>query len=260
MDDNKVIDTAVDCFFGLATSTISVLRPSLGIVAIATSPILAERVKEWLKQWVNEGEMTSREYSRLSDGIDSMAETLQHNREATDIRTDDLVKTNNDGFCDADDVFEMMLNQIKQDSEKKKAHFSGNFIGNILYAKDLDYSELMQYGRVIGQISYSEMCLIRNFYSQYKDRIVSFTNAERYIKRNDDPAAGKILSEVLHLRNLGLLHNSPPFNMGENIGNVMLSFYGIRLYDLLRLNLLDANDVNKSLGDLWRVTRYMEKQ
>lgn len=260
MDDNKVIDTAVDCFFGLATSTISVLRPSLGIVAMATSPILAERVKEWLRQWVNEGKMTSREYSRLADGIDSMAETLQHNCEASNIRTDDLVKSKSDGFCNADDVFEMMLNQIKQDSEKKKAHFSGNFIGNILYAKDLDYSELMQYGRVIGQISYSEMCLIRNFHSNYKDKTVSFTNAEIYIKQHEDPAKSKVLSEVLHLRNLGLLNNMPPFNLGENVGNVRLSFYGIRLYELLRLDLLDINDVNKSLGILWEMTRYMEKQ
>lgn len=246
MNDNKTIDTAVDSFLGIATSTISVLRPSLGIVAMAVSPILAVKVKEWLKNLVNQGCVTPREFDRLSEGLDSMTETMQLNKDNEEIRKDDITDPHTDGFCDADDIFELMLNQIKQDSEKKKAHFSGNFIGNILFAKDLDYSELMQYGRLIGQLSYSEMCLINIFHSYYKDKKISFSNAESYVKHIDDPEVGKILSEVLHLRNLGLLHNMPPYTLGENIGNVMLSFYGVRLYELLRLNLLDINDVNKS--------------
>jgi hypothetical protein len=254
MDDNKAIDTAVDGFFGLATSTISFLRPSLGIVAIAMSPVLAEKAKEWLKSWVNQGKITSREYNRLSDGLDGMSETLKLKKISDSIRDDELFLSHADGFCDADDIFEMMLNQIKQDSEKKKAHFSGNFIGNIPFVKDLGYSELMQYSRVIGQISYSEMCLIQIFYSHYKNKSVSFTHAETLVKQNEDPSVDKVLSEVLHLRNLGLLHNVPPYSLGENIGRVMLSFYGKRLYELLRLDLLDNDDVNKSLEVLRKIT------
>ena len=254
MDDNKTLETAVDSFFGLATSTISVLNPSLGIVAIAVSPVLAVKLKEWLKTLVNQGSVTPREFNRLSDGLASMAETLQLNKDNGIIREDDLININDDGFCDADDVFELMLNQIKQDSEKKKAHFSGNFIGNILYANDLDYSELMQYARLVGQISYSEMCLIHIFHSYYKTKAISFSNAEVYVKNNEDTAAEKLLSEVLHLRNIGLVHNIPPYNLGENIGNVKLSYYGIRFYKMLRLDLLDSYDINQSLGVLQKMT------
>lgn len=45
MDDNKTIDVVIDGTFGLVTSTISILRPSLGILAMALSPALSEKVK-----------------------------------------------------------------------------------------------------------------------------------------------------------------------------------------------------------------------
>lgn len=258
MNDNKTIDITVDGAFGLLTSTISFLSPSLGIAAIAAAPALAEKLKEWLKSLVKQGKITQRECLRMTDGIDGMTETLSVFKDKETLRNDSLFKCNNDGFCDADDIFELILNQIKQDSEKKKAFYCGNFIGNIPYAYDLNYSNLIQYSRTISQLSYSEFCILRVFHISYKDKGVSFSKAEKYVKTNEDTEACELLSEILHLRNLGLLHSIPPYQLGENVGNVIISMSGIRLSELMRLNVLDVNDVNKSLGILQKMTKYMD--
>lgn len=78
-----------------------------------------------------------------------------------------------------------------------------------------------------------------------------------HIKRREDPEISELLSELLHLRNLGIIEGRPPYNMGENIGNVRLSFYGIRLYELMRLELLDSKDVFNTMGLLMKIEKYM---
>lgn len=244
MDDEKTIEVATDCVFGLMTSTISIMSPALGIVAIASSPILSENIKSWLKRFVKQGKITEREFSRLSDGLDGMSDTLNFYKEKDSLRTDSLLNTNKDGFCDADDIFESMINHINQDSEKKKASFCGNFIGSLPYTKDLSYSNLMQYSRIISQLSYSELCLINIFCSKLKNKNVCFLRAEQYVKQHENPIAAEILIDILHMRGMGLIQNVPPYNLGANVDNVVLSLSGERLYNLMRLNLLDSIDVD----------------
>ncbi|MBO4893109.1 MAG: hypothetical protein J5502_10940 [Prevotella sp.] len=252
MDDDKTIGIAVDGAFGLVTSTISFLSPSLGIAAVAIAPAVTEKIKDWLKRLVKEEKITSRECSRMTDGINGITETILSFKDKA-ARNDELLKCNDDGFCDADDVFELMINHIKQDSEKKKAYYCGNFIGSIPYATDLRYSHLMQYARTISQLSYSELCLIRIFYTSFKDRGINFSKAEQHLKKNEDIGASELLADILHMRNLGLLHNVVPHNLGDNVGTVMISFSGKRLYKLMRLNLLDDDDVNNSMRILLKI-------
>ena len=253
----KTIDVAIDGAFGLLTSTISFLNPSLGIVAMAASPALAEQVKIWLKKWVNQGKITQRECSRMMSGVDGIMDTLIYYKEHEKIREDSLLQPNEDGFCDADDIFEFVLNHIKQDSERKKSYFCGIFIGSIPYAIDLDYDNLIQYGRIVSQLSYRELCILRNLHVAFKDMGVSFAEAEKYVKVKEDTKASELLSDILHLRNLGLVNTLAPYNVGDNIGVVAISFSGIRLFKLMRLNILDSDDVNKSLGDMLRITKYL---
>lgn len=246
MDDKTIIGAAIDGSLGLLTSTISFLSPSLGIAAVAAAPTLSEKLKEWLNKWVDEGKITPRECSRMTDGINGMSDTLLESGKHGKIRHDSLFETNSEGFCDGDDIFEQMINHIKQDSERKKAYFCGNFIGSIPYADDLNYSNLMQYSRTISQLSYSELCLICIFYIHYKNCGASFSKAEKQVANYGDPARSQLLAEVLHLRNLGVLLNFPPYNVGDNIGSVGITNYGIRLYELMRLNILDNNDITKT--------------
>lgn len=246
MDDKKTIGAAIDGSLGLLTSTISFLSPSLGIAAVAAAPTLSEKLKEWLNKWLDEGKITPRECSRMTDGINGMSDTLLESQKIGNIRHDSLFETNSEGFCDGDDIFEQMINHIKQDSDRKKAYFCGNFIGSIPYADDLNYSNLMQYSRTICQLSYSELCIISNFYSHYRNTGASFSKAEKQVDNFDDPEKSFLLGEVLHLRNLGILNSLPPYNLDDNIGNVRISYYGIRLYELMRLNILDNNDITMS--------------
>lgn len=245
MDDNKTIEIATDGFFGLITTTVSILNPSLGIAAMAITPTLSEALKGWLKNLIADNKITRREYNRLAMGFDGMVDTLNYYHVNETPRTDDLLNKNDDGFCEADEIFEKMINQIKQDTDRKKAYFCGNFIGSLPYAKDLVYSNLMQYCRIISQLSYSELCLLEILNSKLNNKNVSFYDAEQYIKQHEDLVAIEILSDVLHLRNIGLIHNVPPYNLGANIDNIILSFSGKHLCKLMRLNLLDFNDIEK---------------
>jgi hypothetical protein len=69
MDDDKTLDVTIDGSSGLVTSTISFFSLSIGIIAIALSPALAEKVKDWLKRWVNQGKITPKECSRMMDSV-----------------------------------------------------------------------------------------------------------------------------------------------------------------------------------------------
>lgn len=255
MDDKKTLAFYTDGFLGMVTSTISFINPALGIAAMAVSPAVSMVIKEWLFKLVDNGSITQREFSRLNEGLEGIIDTLKDKSSTQTIRKDSLLKTNENGFCDADDIFESMLNQIKIDSEKKKAYFYGNFVGSIPYASDLNYSNLMQYCHIIGKLSFSEICLLHNFYKYHRDKSVDFGKAELQVKRGEDPDASEILADILHLLNLGLLIKRAPYNSGELIGKVSLSFSGIRLYSLMRLHLLDIKDTNKTLRVLWSMTK-----
>lgn len=257
MNDKEDIEIAVDGFFGLITSSISIYNPALGIAAISLAPALSARIKKWLNGLVEKQVITPREFSRMDEGIDGMMDTLHENLKNNQPRTDSLFQKKKSGFCDADDIFEAMLNHIKNETEKRKAKFCGNFIGNIPYAKDLKYTGLMQYSRIICQLSYTELCIIHNFHNKYNQSGINCARAELHIKRREDPEISELLSELLHLRNLGIIEGRPPYNMGENIGNVRLSFYGIRLYELMRLELLDSKDVLNTMGLLMKIEKYM---
>jgi len=257
MNDKEAIDAYVDGGLGMASAAISLIHPTLSIAALAVQPVLSNQLKKFLYHLAGINQITQRECSRLEQGIDGMTETLQENMSNSKLRTDSLLRPNSNGFCDADDIFEDLINSIKQDSENKKAKFCGNFIGNIPYSTDLNYSNLMQYSKVISQLTYTELCLLNNFYKNYKDKSVDFGKAEIYVKRTEDPDASELLVEITHMRNIGLLNSHPPYNQGEIIGKVSLSFYGERLFTLMRLNLLDRKDTNRTLGEVWRVTKYL---
>ena len=224
---------------------------------MAIQPTVSIHLKKFLYKLAGENQITQRECSRLENGINGLTDTLQENAKNEKLRTDDLLERKQDGFCDADDIFEDLINSIKRDSESKKAKFYGNFIGNIPYSSDLNYSNLMQYSKVISQLTYTELCLLHNFYKNYKDKSVDFGKAEIYVKRTEAPNACELLTEIIHMRNLGLLKNHPPYNLGETIGKVSLSFYGERLHELMRLHLLDTKDTNRTLGELWKITKYL---
>lgn len=257
MNDKETINVAVDGLMGIATATISLLRPTLSIPAMAIQPALALHLKKFLHKLVEQEKITPRECSRMEKGIDGMVDTIQEYSQSTNIRTDDILQPDADGFSKADDLFESMINHIKQDSESRKAWFYGNFVGSIPFSSDLSYSNLTQYAKIISQLTYTELCLLNNFCRNYKDKSVDFGKAELYVKQTEDPNASELLSEIIHMRNLCLLNSHPPYNQGEIIGKVSLSFSGERLYKLMRLNLLNSKDTNKTLGDLWRITKYL---
>lgn len=257
MNDKEAIDSYIDGGFGVISTAITIANPAMGILAVALQPALTIKLKKWLHKLVDEGKMPQRECLRLEKGIDGMAETLKENSQTEQLRTDSLLQQKADRYCDADDIFEEMINCIKRDSESKKAKFCGNFIGNIPYSSDLSYSNLMQYSKIISQLSYAELCLLNNFYRNYKNKTIDFGKAELYIKRTEDPKANEILSEINHMRNLGILSSHPPYNPGEIIGKVSLSFYGERLYKLMRLHLLDSKDTCETLGGIQRITKYL---
>lgn len=54
-----------------------------------------------------------------------------------------------------------------------------------------------------------------------------------------------LFHQLLHLRNLGILITLPPFNVGTSLGNVRISILGMRLYEMMELDLIPEEDLSR---------------
>lgn len=254
MEDQDVIDAYVDGGLSIMTASISLVNPAFGMIAIGAQPMLAKKIKQGFANMIGKG-ITKREYVRLDKALDGMTDSIESNIKEKQPLNSNVLQINEDGFTDADDLFEEMLKQIKNESESKKAYFCGIFIGNIPYSDNLSCSNLMQYEKIISQLSYSHLCLLRAFSNPKISNGNNCGGADNYVRTNPTPDILEVYSELLLLKSLGLLRGVPPYSLGTQLGKVEISDFGTNLCKLMRLHLLDENDVSRvnSLIEKFRV-------
>lgn len=244
MEDKDIIDAYVDGGLSIMTASISLVNPAFGMIAIGAQPMLAKKIKQGFANMIGKG-ITKREYARLDKALDGMTDSIESNIKEEQPLNSSLLQKNEDGFTDADDLFEEMLKQIKNESENKKAYFCGVFIGNIPYSGNLSYTNLMQYEKIISQLSYSHLCLLWALLTSKEKGDNDCGNADSYVLSNPSPDILEVYSELLHLKSLGLLRSVPPYTLGTDLGRVKISDFGVNLCNLMRLHLLDEKDVSK---------------
>lgn len=244
MDDIDVIEAYVDGGLGIMSASLSLVNPAFGMIAIGAQPMLAKSIKNCLKKMVGNG-ITNREYARLDKALDGMSDSIEENLKEKLTLNSNVLQKNGDGFTDADDLFEEMLKQIKNESESKKSYFCGIFIGNIPYSGNLSCSNLMQYEKIISQLSYSQLCLLRALSISKETGVNNCGGADNYVRTNPSPDILEVYSELLFLKSLGLLRKIPPYSLNSELGRVEISEFGINLCKLMRLHLLDEADVSK---------------
>lgn len=172
---------------------------------------------------------------------------IKHNIDnKQDFRSDDLL---NEG-SNFEDILEATLKEAIADCEAKKSKFYGNFIGNLPFAPQIDYSYSFTIQRIIRNLSYKELCVIRYF----KDNGVlklqkfdSFNNDGLNIEKNEMAFYFK------DLLSLGLIHKAPPMGMQYELDNMKLSPLGDDICTLLNLKEMAMNEI-ESIGAI--ITKY----
>jgi hypothetical protein len=251
MNEMKDVEAYVDGGLNIMSASLSLVDPAYGMIAMALQPAISIKLKDWFRGMINKG-LTKREFDRLDKAIDGMASTIEENQKENRRTNQVLLSPDTEGFSSADDIFEVVLKQIKNDSDRRKTFFTGCFLGNVSFANQLSYSNLMQYERIISQLTYSHLCVLYVL-SEFKSGSLGnkkCNGADIYARSHSDPDTSEVYSELLFLKTLGLVRSIPPYNLGAQVGSVEISDLGIRLCELMRLNLLEKEDVNKSLSIL----------
>ena len=247
MNDEDVIGGYIDGGLNIMSASLSLVNPAFGMIAIGAQPLLAKKLKQFLSSMVNKS-ITKREFTRLDKAIDGMTTSIEANLNDKMPLNNLVMQQKEDGFTDADDLFEEMLRQIKNETESKKSYFCGIFIGNIPYSGNLSSSNLLQYEKIISQLSYSHLCLLKvldNLKGSGQNRC---GRADSYVLSNPIPDVLEVYSELMQLKTFGLVKCVPPFNLGAQLGNIEISDFGVNLCKLMRLNLLEKEDVSKTLS------------
>lgn len=141
----------------------------------------------------------------------------------------------------ASQLLESSIKATIDDTETIKSVCYGRFMENIPFNNSCEETTLQSLNTVIRQLTYKELCLIRLLY--HRER-VSTNSLEAYLRNTHDMEGTVLFHQLLHLRNLGILITLPPFNVGTALGNVRISILGMRLYEMMELNLIPEEDLS----------------
>ena len=122
------------------------------------------------------------------------------------------------------------------DCEAKKSKFYGNFVGNLPFAPQIDYSYSFTIQRIIRNLSYKELCIIRYF----KDNgILKLQNFDSFKNNGLNVEKNELSFYFKDLLSLGVIHKAPPLNMQYELDNMKLSPLGDNICKLLNLQEID---------------------
>lgn len=146
-----------------------------------------------------------------------------------------------DEYSSASQLLESSIKATIDDTETIKSVCYGRFKANIPFDNSCDETTLQSLNTVIRQLTYKELCLIRLLY--HRER-VSTNSLEAYLRNTDDIEGTVLFNQLLHLQNLGILITLPPFHVGTALGNVRISILGMRLYEMMELDLISEENLS----------------
>ena len=214
------------------------------------SPLL-NRALETIGEDLMKKNLTKKEMQRMGISYAYSIATIKYNKENNkDFRQDKLFVEDCSENSEVEDIIEAVMKNVIVDSEANKARFYGCFIGNLPFAPQIDYSYSFTIQRIIKNLSYKELCIVRYF----KDKGVlklqsfdSFNNDGQNIKKNE------LAFYFKDLLSLGVIHKAKPMNMQYELDNMKLSPLGNDIYTLLSLEQIEDVDIN-SVGTI--IERY----
>ena len=149
-----------------------------------------------------------------------------------------------------EDILESTLKNAINDYEDEKSKFYGYFIGNLPFASEIGYSYSFTIQRIIKNLSYKELCIIRYFKN---NGILKLQNFDSFKNDGLNIEKNEMAFYFKNLLSLGVIHKSPPMTMHFELDNMKLSPLGDNIYTLLNLQEIDRKEI-ELIGSV--ITKY----
>lgn len=230
---------------GLIASGIPLLMngtPESVMFAAGVQPILKEAFDSIIPDIFHKN-LTKREIERLGISYKAAVEQINENvQHGISLRGDDLFIRSDSKYSKADDIIEAVLKNTINDTERKKAEFYGYFFGNLAFCPEIDYSNALHYQRIISQLSYTHLCLIR--YLHLNNNIAASGWKEK-INRNNNLKWMEIYHALKELVSLDLTITIGGISLGEEINTVKLNIAGQAVNKIMGLHKISNDDFNE---------------
>jgi hypothetical protein len=167
--------------------------------------------------------------------------TIKENKDkGLAFRTDNLFIEGVDENSKVEDILESTLKNAINDYEDEKSKFYGYFIGNLPFASEIGYSYSFTIQRIIKNLSYKELCIIRYFKN---NGILKLQNFDSFKNDGLNIEKNEMAFYFKNLLSLGVIHKSPPMTMHFELDNMKLSPLGNNIYTLLNLQEIDRKEI-----------------
>ena len=195
--------------------------------------------------------LTQKEMKILGISYAYAINTIKENKDkGLAFRTDNLFIEGVDENSKVEDILESTLKNAINDYEDEKSKFYGYFIGNLPFASEIGYSYSFTIQRIIKNLSYKELCIIRYFKN---NGILKLQNFDSFKNDGLNIEKNEMAFYFKNLLSLGVIHKSPPMTMHFELDNMKLSPLGDNIYTLLNLQEIDRKEI-ELIGSV--ITKY----
>ena len=195
--------------------------------------------------------LTQKEMKILGISYAYAINTIKENKDkGLAFRTDNLFVEGVDENSKVEDILESTLKNAINDYEDEKSKFYGYFIGNLPFASEIGYSYSFTIQRIIKNLSYKELCIIRYFKN---NGILKLQNFDSFKNDGLNIEKNEMAFYFKNLLSLGVIHKSPPMTMHFELDNMKLSPLGNNIYTLLNLQEIDRKEI-ELIGNV--ITKY----
>lgn len=219
------------------------------VMFAATLPPVLTKAFEAIGQDFLDLKLTNKDKHRFGNSfINSLVVIKSNIDHGQNFRTDGLLDNNLvESF---EDILEATFKEAIADCEAKKSKFYGNFIGNLPFAPQIDYSYSFTIQRIIRNLSYKELCIIQYFYNKGILKLQNFDSLKNNGKNVEKNELAFYFKDLL---SLGVIHKAPPMGVQYELDNMKLSPLGNNICTLLNLQEIDKTEI-ESIGTL--ITKY----
>lgn len=214
--------------------------PESVMFSAAVQPMLTRAFDVIIPDILNKN-VTKREAERLGISYKSAIDVINENVDrGLPLRDDDLFIRSDNHYSKADDILETLLKNSMDDTENKKAKYYGFFFGNLPFCPEVNYRHVFLIHRIIPQLTYSHLCLIRIINERDK---LSTDNWENKINGSAGINEILIYHQTKEILQADILIKTPPYTLGSELGNLKLSSLGDAIYKLLKLGEISDDDL-----------------
>lgn len=246
MNKDEIIGTISSVLGAACSATLNVISKdgASSIVATSSAPLLSLGFEKVIMGIVYEG-TSDNELERLGISANTAKETYDKNinqgKTIVNSLFTDSDKTTNKGYT-YNEVLENILKSVKDDTFSLKAEIYGRFVGNIPFRGDLDASNIVFLKNMISDLSFTELCILEVL---SRCSFTKLNNIQIMIGNNNKPILFEFYNGIIELKSKSLLLSTPPFSVGDNIGNLKVSKIGEFLCDVAELH-----EINKEWLDI----------